>query len=575
MKVLFLIPARAGSKGLPGKNLALLAGIPLVGRAARTARAAARSFPGSRVVCSTDGPDIATAAREWGAEVPFVRPAELATDSASTVDVVRHALGALGDPFDAVVLMQPTSPLIEPEDVRAALALFHETRSPVVSVCAAEHPVDWHHRMDHAGRLVPVIHRADALQRQQLEPSYRPNGAVYVATPSQLADSGFLTPDTCGYLMPAERSVDVDSQADLDAARRVLAARPVPLIDVAGRRIGKGQPCFVIAEAGVNHNGSLQLALQLVDAAASAGADAVKFQTFHAEDVASADARQARYQQVNTGRVESQLEMARRLELSPDDHQRLVRHCRSKRIMFLSSPFDLRSADLLADLGVPAYKVGSGELTNHPFLAHLAGKGRPLIISTGMAAIREVDEAMAAVASAGAAPVALLHCVSNYPTDPTDCNLAAMGTLREAFGVPVGWSDHTLGVHVAVAAVALGASIIEKHLTLDRRLPGPDHRASIEPAEFRELVRQARDVEAAIGTGEKRPRSSEEDTAAVARRSLFAASDLPEGHRLGAVDIRVLRPGTGIPPNRLAELLGRSLKRPVAAGTMLREDDFE
>jgi N,N'-diacetyllegionaminate synthase len=573
MKVLFLIPARAGSKGLPGKNLALLAGIPLVGRAARTARRVAGAFPGSRVVCSTDDPAIAAAAREWGAEVPFVRPAELATDSASALDVVRHALENLGDPVDAVVLLQPTSPLTEPEDVREALALYRNTGSPVVSVSEAEHPIDWYHRMDDAGRLVPVLRLPDSIQRQQLEPSYRTNGAVYVASPTQLIGGGFLTPDTRGYRMPAARSVDVDARTDLEIARSALAARPIAPVEIAGRRVGPSHPCLVVAEAGVNHNGSLQLALQLIDAAAEAGADAVKFQSFRADEVISADARQAEYQKVNTGKAESQLEMARRLELSPGDHQRLVKHCRSKGIMFLSSPFDRRSADLLTELNVPAYKVGSGELTNHPFLAYLAAKGRPLIISTGMATVREVDEALAVVG--GAAPVALLHCVSNYPTDPADCNLAAMATLRQAFGTPVGWSDHTLGIHIAVAAAGLGASIIEKHLTLSRSLPGPDHRASIEAWEFRDMVRQVRAVEAAVGTGEKRRRPAEQDTAAVARRSVFAATDLLPGHRLRADDVRALRPGTGIPPNRLDAFIGRALKRSVAAGSMLVEGDFE
>ena len=355
----------------------------------------------------------------------------------------------------------------------------------------------------------------------------------------------------------------------------MVAHRPVAAVRIGDFVLGPGNPCFLIAEAGVNHNGDVGLALRLVDAAAEAGVNAVKFQTFEAEAVVSREAPQARYQRDNTGRAESQLEMVRRLQLGAADHRLLVQHCRARRIMFLSSPFDRQSVDLLADLGVPAYKVGSGELTNHLLLRCMAGKGKPLLISTGMASLREVAEAVAVVAASGAPPLALLHCVSDYPASPTDCNLAAMATMREAFGVPVGWSDHTLGIHVPVAAVALGASLVEKHFTVDRSLPGPDHRASLEPGELAGMVRCIRDVEAAIGTGEKHRRETEEDIAQVARRSLFAATDLPPGHRLSVDDVHALRPGTGISPSRLAAFLGRSLKRPVVAGSMLGEGDFE
>jgi N-acetylneuraminate synthase/N,N'-diacetyllegionaminate synthase len=344
---------------------------------------------------------------------------------------------------------------------------------------------------------------------------------------------------------------------------------------VAGRRIGPGASCLVIAEAGVNHNGDLALAHRLVDIAAEAGADAVKFQTFRTDRLVTADAPKAAYQEVATGGDESQRDMLRRLELSAEAHGELAAHCARRDLLFLSTPFEEESADFLERLGVPAFKVPSGELTNLPFLRHLATKGRPLIVSTGMATLEEVGAAVDAVRNAGAPPLALLHCVSAYPAVAADSNLRAMDTLARTFGVPVGWSDHTLGIEVALAAVALGAAILEKHFTLDRTLPGPDHRASLEPGELAALVTQVRRVESALGDGRKVPTAAETDTARVARKSLVAARDLAPGTRLGPDDVAVRRPGTGISPAHLDQVLGRRLVRAVPVGGLLAIDMFE
>ncbi len=260
---------------------------------------------------------------------------------------------------------------------------------------------------------------------------------------------------------------------------------------IAGRPVGPGAPCFVIAEAGVNHNGDAALALRLVDAAAAAHADAVKFQTFRAEAVAAAEAPKAAYQQASTGGAESQLDMLRRLELSTDGHHAVVERCRDRGILFLSTPFDEQSADFLDAMGVPAFKIPSGELTNAALVSHVARKGRPMIVSTGMATLGEVDEAIRTIAASGNPPVALLQCVTNYPADPATANLRAMHAMAAAFDVPTGYSDHTRGVETALAAVALGACIVEKHFTLDRLLPGPDHAASLEPGELAQLIAQA------------------------------------------------------------------------------------
>lgn len=344
-------------------------------------------------------------------------------------------------------------------------------------------------------------------------------------------------------------------------------------VNIGSRSVGPGHPCFVIAEAGVNHNGDMDLARRLIDAAVEAGADAVKFQTFRADRLVSASAPKAEYQLQTTDREESQFDMIKRLELSEPDHEKLIEYCQSRAIVFLSSPFDELSADYLESLKVPSFKIPSGEITNHPFLAHLAGKGRPLILSTGMSDLSEVEAAVRVIREAGDPGLILLQCVSNYPADPSDINLRAMQTMAEAFDLPVGYSDHVPGNEVAFAAVALGACVIEKHFTLDRTLPGPDHKASLEPDELRSLIAGIRAVERALGDGIKRPAASEANTADVARKSLVAHHDLPAGRTLERGDLVAKRPGTGISPARLNELLGRRLRRAVAQDQMLGPDD--
>jgi N-acetylneuraminate synthase len=321
---------------------------------------------------------------------------------------------------------------------------------------------------------------------------------------------------------------------------------------------------FIIAEAGVNHNGSLDLALRLVDAAKASGADAVKFQTFRADLLTTRSAHKAPYQERTTANAESQFEMLQRLELDAAAHQRLIDHCRQIGIQFLSSPFDAQSADLLATMNVPLYKVPSGEITNLPFLQHLARKNRPLILSTGMSTLGEVEEAVHVLQAAGATQLTLLHCVTEYPAPYAEVNLRAMQTLKSAFGLPVGYSDHTPGIDIAIAAVALGAEVIEKHFTLDRSLPGPDHPASLEPVELQQMVAAIRHVEAALGTGIKAPAPCELLNLSVARKSVVAARSLPAGHRLATGDLDIKRPGNGLAPKLLPALIGRTLRTGVA-----------
>lgn len=340
-------------------------------------------------------------------------------------------------------------------------------------------------------------------------------------------------------------------------------------VHLGERLVGAGEPVLVIAEAGVNHNGERDLALRLVDAAAAAGVDAVKFQTFKAERLVVDDAPKAAYQERTTGTAESQLQMLRRLELSEALHHEVLGHCRDRGIAFLSSPFDELAADLLEAIGVSAFKTPSGELTNLPLLQHIAAKGMPMLVSTGMATLGEVETAVRAIEAAGDPQVVLLHCLSNYPADPAETNLRAMATMRAAFGLEVGYSDHTSGLEVAFAAVALGAVVIEKHFTLDRSLPGPDHQASLEPAELEALIRGIRTIEHALGDGHKRPQPSELDTARVARKSLVASVAIPAGTVLSHDMVAVRRPGTGLPPAMLEQIAGRRSRVDIAAGTII------
>lgn len=336
---------------------------------------------------------------------------------------------------------------------------------------------------------------------------------------------------------------------------------------------------FLIAEAGVNHNGDAGLAMALADAAKAAGADAVKFQTFRAVDVVTPSAATADYQRTNTGET-SQFDMIRRLELDEAAHRAVVEHCARIGIEFFSTPFSERAVAQLVSLGVRRLKLPSGEITNQPLLECAAATGLPLLVSTGMSTLDEVHTAIDWVRGVwralGLAPsLTILHCTSAYPAPADSLNLRALGTLAEATGLPVGYSDHSQGLEAALGAVALGAVVIEKHLTLDKAMAGPDHRASADPAEFAALVRAIRTLESMLGDGVKKPQPIERNTRDVARRSLVVARDLPMGHVLAAEDLALRRPGTGIPPAGWPLAVGRRLRAATAAGTTLTWDLLE
>ena len=323
---------------------------------------------------------------------------------------------------------------------------------------------------------------------------------------------------------------------------------------------------YIIAEAGVNHNGSRELALKLIDAAADAGVDAVKFQTFQADTLVSPDAPKAVYQKANCGTNETQYQMLKRLELSEADHEALRAHCAERDIEFLSTPFDVSDIDYLRGFGISRLKIPSGSVTDYPYLRKINGCGLPVILSTGMSTLDEVAAALDVLKDC---KVSLLHCTTEYPCPFEAVNLRAMQTMRERFGLPVGYSDHTPGITIPVAAVAMGAEIIEKHFTLDRTMEGPDHKASVEPDELKAMVRAIRNVEQSLGNGVKEPAEAERKNMAIARKSIIAKCAIRKGECFTEENLAVKRPGTGLSPMRWPELVGKVCERDYEEGEVV------
>jgi len=328
---------------------------------------------------------------------------------------------------------------------------------------------------------------------------------------------------------------------------------------------------LIIAEAGVNHNGDIELAKHLIDVAADAGADIVKFQTFCADRLVTKSAAKTDYQVTSTGAEESQHEMLRRLELSPSMHEILMAHCAQRNIEFMSTAFDEQSVDLLSGYGLTRFKIPSGEITNLAYLRHTAKVAGEVIISTGMATLDEIDAAIAVFEANGVprARITVLHCTTEYPAPFTDVNLRAMQTISETFGVRIGYSDHTVGIEIPIAAVALGASIIEKHFTLDKAMPGPDHQASLAPAELKAMVAAIRGIESAMGNGIKAPSPAETKNLGIVRKSLVAVRSIEAGEIFSMDNIGAKRPGTGISPMRLDEVLGCPAPRSFTADELI------
>ena len=332
-------------------------------------------------------------------------------------------------------------------------------------------------------------------------------------------------------------------------------------VKIGDKVVGDGEPCFVIAEAGVNHDGDLSMAKRMIDAAKDAGVDAIKFQLFDPDKMVTPYAAKAGYQ--SDVEAETQLEMLRKLKLTENDVVELAKYAESKGLMFLCSAFDEESVDLLEEIGVPAYKIASSEITNHPLLEHVAAKRRPILLSTGMSTINEVREALDVIQRRGNNQVILLHCISEYPASVESLNLKVINLLRQTFKLPVGFSDHSLEVLAPAIAVALGACVIEKHFTLSRSLKGPDHKASLEPHELREMVRLIRLTERMLGDGIKRVTHGEEQIKLLVRKSIVAKRDIPAGSLITRDMLAFKRPAIGLEPSKLQLLIGRKARRHI------------
>jgi len=333
-------------------------------------------------------------------------------------------------------------------------------------------------------------------------------------------------------------------------------------IKIGKKIIKEKTPCFIIAEAGVNHNGKFELAKKLIDVAKEAGVDAVKFQTFKSEEIVTPDASQAKYQAENIGKRESQHAMLKRLELPYSAFRELKEYCDKKKIIFLSTPHSEDAIDFLEPL-VPAFKIGSGDLTNLPFLEKIAKKKKLIILATGMATLKEIGEAVKTIKKAGNNKIILLHCTTNYPCPLEEVNLKAMITLKKKFGLPVGYSDHTLGIRVPIMARALGAQVIEKHFTLNKNLPGPDHKASLEPNELKNMVKAIRETEKALGSPIKKPTKAEQKIKKLVRKSIVAKVAIPKNSKIIRDMLVTKRPGTGIESRYMKRVLGKRVKTNV------------
>ena len=587
MRTLGIILARAGSKGLPGKCMRPLRGRPLIAYTLDHARASTRL---TACLLSTDSEPAKAYARALGVEV-IDRPAELATDTATVDDAARHAVleweARHGGLVDAVTLLYANIPL------RAAglidRALEHLERSGADSVrsvapVSKQHP-DWIHRLD--GDRMAQFRPNSIYRRQDLEPLYYHDGAVAAVTRTALFAAletpddhqAFLGKDRRAIVQAPEDAVDVDTALDLHLADALLSATrsapaSAPTVAVAGRSVGPTSPLLVIAEAGVNHNGDRATALALIDAAAEAGADAVKFQLFRADQLTTDDAPSAAYQK-GAGGPQRQRDLLARLELSRADFERLRQRCAERGLLFVLTPFSVPMVELAVELGAAALKIASTDLVHDALLDAAAAAGLPVIASTGAATAEEITQQVHSLQARGlAGRLVLLHCVSCYPTPGDAAQLGAIRALADAFALPVGYSDHTANVETGGWAVAAGACVLEKHFTLDRAAAGPDHAFSLEPDQLAAYIAAARSAQAALGQPAFGMQEREADVRTAARQSIVAAQAIAAGTTLTAELLTCKRPGTGLPPTALPRLLGRVTAVDIAADTLLSEDQL-
>lgn len=540
-KVIAIIPARGGSKRLPRKNIELLAGKPMI---YYTISAALRSKYIDLVYVSTEDQEIAEISLKYGAKI-LPRPKRLAKDNTTSEEVLEHCLKTINrksNQVDIVVLLQPTSPLRKIKDINNTINLLRDEKNFAVSV-------------NESGKV---------------------NGAVYaIKYPYFMKTKDLSKNNDCEFVMPNKRSIDIDYKSDLISAAEIIKRsfmKQKHALKVGSKRISNHGNCFIIAEAGVNHESNLNNAMKLIDAAADAGVDAIKFQTYNADKSISKYAKKAKYQK---GKFrESQYTMLKRLQLSKADFKKLRTYSYKKKLIFLSTGLDIESVRFLTQLNVPLYKVGSTDITNFPLLKQIAKQNKTILLSTGASTMEEISDAVDYLRELGNGKIVLLQCVTNYPTKAKDANINAMKTLEENFNTLVGYSDHSEGIAISIAAVAKGACVIEKHFTLDRSMPGPDHKLSLLPYELKEMVKSIRTIEAAMGDGVKSPNAEELMIAKECRKSVVVLTDIEKGSILTEKDLGIKRAGGGISPKYYDEIIGKKLQKDITEDKALQWGDF-
>ena len=583
-KIWAIIPARGGSKGIPQKNIIDVAGKPLI---AYTIEQGLASKYIDGVFVSTDDPDIKKVAKAHGAAV-IDRPIALAGDESPTLETLQHGIAFLekerGITADNIILLQATTPLRRVEDIDNAISLyFDENADAVVSGVVAPHSYNpfWAKKIVD-GRLHMMFDTVKtASRRQDLPDIFWHNGQIYIAGRELLLSHGDWYRGKClPYTCPEETFVNIDTLHELNLAENLIKQQRRRMVNritlnVGKKEIGYNKPCFIIAEAGINHNGDVHLAMKLVDAAANAGVDAVKFQFFDPPNVATPETSLAGYQQEKIGSCGNQIEMLKKMALTESEISQLKSRAEEKGLVFMcTSHSGLNEFKILEQMGVAAHKVGSGDLLNLPVMRYLAKTGKPVIIGTGMATMEEVKTVHRFLRQEGGQQTVFLHCTTEYPCPFDQINMRALTKMMDEIECPIGYSDHSLGIEVPLMAVSLGACVLEKHFTLDRTLPGPDHQASVLPDELQRMVRQIRNIEDARGKVAKMPTAGEIETAGVARKSIVYARNLPEDTVLSEDDITVKRPGKGMSPLKYFEVIGKKIKRPVSKDRLVDPRDF-
>lgn len=576
-RILVVIPARGGSRGIPKKNIKLLAGRPLIAYSIEQAKQINYI---DKIIVSTEDKEIAEVSKKFGADV-CIRPYELALDNVPTIPVLQYVIRALEQDnqfFDIIILLQPTHPFRKKEHILEIIKKINEGFDSATTVSKLNiHPCRFL-KIDKNGKSIFINDERETL-RQEVN-NFHVDGAVYAYKKEVLMNLQILPwqkTNNASVEIDELYAFDIDTPLDFKIAEYLMQKKSK--IIIGDKIIAEDQPCFIIAEAGVNHNGSLETAKKLVDAAKDAGADAVKFQTFKSENLVTENANMADYQERDIGEKQKQLEMLKELELNYEDFVKLKDYCDEKGVIFLSTPHTEDAIYFLKDL-VPAFKIGSGDITNLPFLKKIARMNKPIIVSTGMSTIDEVKKALDTIYCEGNRQVIMLHCTTNYPCPLNEINLRAMQTMQKELDCLVGYSDHTEGIEIPLMAKQLGAVIIEKHFTLDKRNKGPDHKASLEPYELKKMVEILKsfsrkiDFEEILGISEKKPTLGELEIMKIARKSIVSKREILAGKVIEEEDLIMKRPGIGISPEKTDEIIGRVAKVNIKKDSLINFDNL-